>query len=244
MTSSFGFEYRRVAEVEHLYVVPDHRHGRVATALLGEAMLWCRRQGVTDLEVVVTPNDPVKKDRVKVKDAASFGRPVRLWWRKRRLRCLTPGCRRGSLTERPGSIEPRARTTDRLRNQCARWVKMRPIEEVAREVGLSWRTVWRWTRPRIEASLAARGVTAPVRLGLDETNFRRPQRFATGMVDVDSGRLIDLVPARSQGAVTAWLSSPGSATDRISEAATDPYAGFLGQCGRPPLPKWSWTGST
>jgi hypothetical protein len=47
-----------------------------------------------------TPSGSVKqRPRGRVKDAPSFGRPVVLWWRKRRVRCVTPGCVRKSFTE-------------------------------------------------------------------------------------------------------------------------------------------------
>lgn len=64
VTSSFGFESGKLAEIEDLYVVPEHRNHGVATALLGEAMLWCSQQGFDAIQVVVTPEDPVRKDRL------------------------------------------------------------------------------------------------------------------------------------------------------------------------------------
>lgn len=64
VTSSFGFESGRLAEIEDLYVDPEHRNLGVATALLGEAMLWCSQQGFDAIQVVVTPEDPVRKERL------------------------------------------------------------------------------------------------------------------------------------------------------------------------------------
>lgn len=64
VTSSFGFESGRLAEIEDLYVVPEHRNHGVATALLGEAMLWCSQQGFDAIQVVVTPEDPLRKERL------------------------------------------------------------------------------------------------------------------------------------------------------------------------------------
>lgn len=57
VSTRFGFESGRLAEIEDLFVVPEHRGNGVATALLGETMLWCRHQGYEELEVVVTPEE-------------------------------------------------------------------------------------------------------------------------------------------------------------------------------------------
>ena len=62
-------------------------------------------------------------------------------------------------------------------------------------------------RSRTPAEPAAPG--PPARLGLDETTFRRPQRFATGLVDLDSGRLWDLVEGSSRKVVTDRLAALG-----------------------------------
>jgi aminoglycoside 6'-N-acetyltransferase I len=64
VATTFGFESGRLAEVEDLYVEPGHRHGGVATALLGEAMLWSRSQGYETLRVIVTPEDPSRREEL------------------------------------------------------------------------------------------------------------------------------------------------------------------------------------
>ncbi len=64
VTTSFGFEGGSLAEVEDLYVRPEHRRRGVATTLLGEAMMWSRQQGYESLRVVVTPEDESRKERL------------------------------------------------------------------------------------------------------------------------------------------------------------------------------------
>ncbi len=161
---------------------------------------------------------------VRIKDAPSFGRRVIVWWWKRRFRCRESWCRRRSFTETAEAIRPRARTSERLRELAWRWVRTRPVLEVAAELGVDWRTVWRHARARIEDRLDA--CEPPARLGLDETSFRRPQRFVTGFVDLDTGRLVDLVQGRSRKAVADWLVGFGDAVDQIEDVAMDPYSGF------------------
>jgi aminoglycoside 6'-N-acetyltransferase I len=64
VSTSFGFECGRLAEVEDLYVVPAHRGKGVATTLLGEAMLWSKAQGHETLQVIVTPEDASRKQEL------------------------------------------------------------------------------------------------------------------------------------------------------------------------------------
>ncbi len=165
---------------------------------------------------------------VRLTDAPSGGRPVVVFWRKRRLRCAEAFCAQASFTQQaPEHVAPRARLTSRLRALIAKAVRTRPVAEVAGEHKVSWRTAWRATKEHIEAALAAHPPPAPRRLGLDETSFRRGGRFATGFVDLDTGRLVELVEGRSKALVSAWLEGlDDQARDGIAEVALDPFAGY------------------
>ena len=165
---------------------------------------------------------------VQVADAPAGGRPVRVFWSKRRLRCLEGFCPRLTFTQQaPDHIAPRARLTRRLAELLATAVRTRSVAEVAAEHGVSWWTVWRVTKIHIEQLLGSRPTPAPRRLGLDETTFRRPQRFATGFVDLDTGRLVDLVEGRSKKLVSDWLAALDDAVRAgIQEVALDPFAGY------------------
>jgi len=55
VTTVFGFETGRQAEIEDLYVLPGWRSRGVGKALVEAARGWCREHGCTDVEVVVTP---------------------------------------------------------------------------------------------------------------------------------------------------------------------------------------------
>ena len=164
----------------------------------------------------------------KVADAPAGGRKVRVFWRKRRLRCREDFCAAGSFTQQaPEHIAPRARLTERLREVITRAVRNQAVAEVAADHEVSWRTVWRAAKARIEATVAARPVLGLRRLGLDETSFRRPQRFATGFVDLDTGRLVDLVEGRSKRLVSDWLAAlDAEARAALTEVALDPFAGY------------------
>ena len=112
---------------------------------------------------------------------------------------------------------------------------------LARQLGTTWRTVWRSIAPLLQAMAddPARfdGVTT---LGVDEHLWhhvderRRGPRALTGMVDLtrDQGgrtraRLLDLVPGRSGKAYADWLDSRGEAFRRRVQVATlDPFHGY------------------
>src|SRR5690349_13118232 len=67
----------------------------------------------------------------------------RLVWRKRRWRCRTSSCGRGSFTESAPQLPPRARVTARLKTAAGRAVAVggRTITQAGRDHGLSWPTV-------------------------------------------------------------------------------------------------------
>jgi hypothetical protein len=69
-------------------------------------------------------------------------------------------------------------------------------------------------------------------LGLDETSFLRatptaPTRYVTGLVDVEGGRLLDVIADRTTRAVTAWLSArPPAWLAGVGTVALDPWRGY------------------
>jgi transposase len=73
------------------------------------------------------------------------------------------------------------------------------------------------------------GVTA---LGLDETSFLRacrwhPTLYVTRMVDVRTGRLLDVVETRTAAAVSTWLDDRDPAWKAaIDTVAIDPHQGY------------------
>jgi transposase len=62
-------------------------------------------------------------------------------------------------------------------------------------------------RPLVDNHARLEGVAA---LGLDETSFLKathlaPTRYVTGLVDLERGRLLDVVADRTRAAVDGWL---------------------------------------
>jgi transposase len=70
------------------------------------------------------------------------------------------------------------------------------------------------------------------KLGLDETSFLKatrlaPTRWVTGLVDLERGRLLDLVADRTRTAVDSWLGAqPRGWLAGVSTVALDPWRGY------------------
>ena len=170
--------------------------------------------------------------RVRVRDLPVADRPVVLVWAKRLWRCPEPACPTGTWSEESDAIGPRAVLTERARAEIARRVGpgQQSVAQVARSFGVGWHAamaaVWDHGQPRVD-HLARLG--APAAIGLDETSFlaataTHPTLLVTGIVDLDAGRLVDVLPARSARAVTDWLDSkPAPWRAGIRHVVIDPY---------------------
>jgi transposase len=107
------------------------------------------------------------------------------------------------------------------------------VAQVARAYGVCWETTMNAVRergvPLVDDPARLDGVTA---LGLDETAFLKANRFhhttyVTGMVDVRTGRLLDIVHNRTAAAVSTWLDGYEKAwLAAIDTVTIDPHQGY------------------
>ncbi len=150
---------------------------------------------------------------VEIRDLACFGRPARLVWRKRRWRCVDADCEAKTWTETSPECSRRALLTRRAAAEACRQVgeNARPVAELAEELGVCW-----WT---VMAAVIEHGtplvedpdrVGEVAKLGIDETSWLAANRhhatlYATGLVDLDAGILIDLVEGNSADDLREWL---------------------------------------
>jgi transposase len=136
-----------------------------------------------------------------------------LLWRKRIWRCRESACSVRTWTERAAAIGPRVVLTERARAEACRRVgkDTHAVAAVARDLGVGWATVMRAVHehgtPLVEDPTRLDGVAT---LGLDETSFLKatrlaPTRWITGLVDLERGRLLDVVADRTRAAVDGWL---------------------------------------
>lgn len=152
------------------------------------------------------------------------------------------------MEQDPDVARPRALLTARATSWAIGQMRREnaSVQGMARQLGCTWRTLWRAVKPILEAAAGDEkrfaGVTS---LGVDEHIWhhvstkpvdqggRGPKEF-TGMVDLTRdkngrlrARLLDLVPGRSGEAYTSWLRDRGDTFRKGIEIATlDPFHGY------------------
>jgi transposase len=178
---------------------------------------------------------PHGRRTVRVRDLPIGGRPVVLLWRKRLWRCRERACDVRTWTERAAAIGPRAVLTERARAEACRRVgkDAHAVAAVARDLGVGWATIMRAVddhgTPLVEDPTRLEGVAT---LGLDETSFLKatrlaPTRYVTGLVDLEGGRLLEVVADRTKAAVHGWLHArPRGWLAQVATVALDPWRGY------------------
>jgi transposase len=138
-------------------------------------------------------------------------------------------------SEQVDAIRPRAVLTERARAEACRRVgkDAHAVAAVARDLGVSWATIMRAVadhgRPLVDDPMRLDGVAT---LGLDETCFLKatrlaPTRYVTGLVDLEGGRLLDVVADRTRTAVERWLDArPRGWLTQVGTVALDPWRGY------------------
>lgn len=150
-----------------------------------------------------------------IRDLACFGRPARLVWRKRRWRCPEPDCDRKTWTETSEHLDAQVVLTRRAGAEACRQVGelARPVSQVAEELGVCW-----WTVMNAVVEHGTPLVDDPARvgrvrqLGIDETSFLKANRhhatvYATGLVDLEARRMIDITKGNSAKDLRRWLAN-------------------------------------
>jgi aminoglycoside 6'-N-acetyltransferase I len=88
VTTSRGIEFGLSAEMEDLYVLPEMRGVGAGSALVQAVQNWCREQGCTTIEVVVTPQGQAAHNLIGYYRARGFqesGRVILLYLLEDRL---------------------------------------------------------------------------------------------------------------------------------------------------------------
>jgi transposase len=138
-------------------------------------------------------------------DLPCTGRPIRLLLTVRKFFCRTASCQRKIFTERlPELIEPSSRLTSRLREtvqeigfaSCGKGG-----ERLAKLLGIkSSDTTLLWSLY----------LTAPPEIGkvrvvaLDDWAWRKGQRYGSIIVNLETHKILDLLPQRTAESVKIW----------------------------------------
>ena len=177
------------------------------------------------------------KDRPLVRyiDLPVYGSPMRLCWKKHRMRCANPACPKGSWMLSDHRI---AAKNCLLTTRAAKWATRqigdgRTVKEVAAELDCDWHTVndavTTYGMALLEADRKRLNRTSAI--GLDETSFvhrsRSRTEYATTVADVEHHQIIDILPSRHFLDVAGWLDKqPRSWKERIEFGALDMSATY------------------
>jgi transposase len=168
---------------------------------------------------------------VRYVDLPVYGTPMRLAWRKHRMRCRDDNCPRRSWVLSDHRI---AAKNCLLTTRAAKWATVqvgggRTVSEVASELACDWHTVNDAVTTYGEALLQAdrKRLNRTTAIGLDETKFVRLGHtshadYATTVADVENHQIIDILPTRNFTEVARWLDKqPEDWKERIRFGALD-----------------------
>ncbi len=167
---------------------------------------------------------------VDVGDLECFGRTTRLRVWKRRWRRRDGLCSARTWTEPLEFLDAQVVLTRRTGAEACRRVGAlaRPVSQIADELGVCWETTMNAVVEHGTPLVDDPGRVGRVRqLGVDETSFLRANRhhhtiYATGLVDLEGRRLIDMVQGNAAVDLREWTANadPAWLAD-IEVVATD-----------------------
>jgi transposase len=148
----------------------------------------------------------------RLRDAAAGGRRVLIWLEVRVLCCPDRGCGVATFAEQPqGLAVPYARKTPLLAGQLAGIAAELAGRAGARLARVLAVEVSRHTLVRVLMALPEPAAGLVRVLGIDDFSLRSGQAYATLLVDMETGRPVDVLPGREQATAEEWLRAhPGA----------------------------------
>jgi transposase len=144
--------------------------------------------------------------RRRVVDEAVGGRPVRVELTVRRLYCENPDCPKATFAEQVAGLTARYQR----RSPALQKVVDAAAIALAGQAGARLLACLHMTLSGATVLNCLMRIPLPARptprvLGIDEFALRKGHRYASILIDADSGMPIDVLPDRRKATVTAWL---------------------------------------
>ncbi|MFF0142753.1 ISL3 family transposase [Streptomyces sp. NPDC005227] len=166
----------------------------------------------------------------RLDEAAAAGRRVVVELQVRRFRCREAACSKATFVEQVSGLTYRhGRRSQGLQAALQRVALMLAGRAGARLSDALAAPVSRSTLLRLIRNVPENAPTTPRVLGIDEFALRKGHVYATVLVDIETRRVVDLLPDRTLETVTAWLAAhPGVEVICRDRSASFAEAGRLG----------------
>jgi transposase len=167
---------------------------------------------------------------VRYVDLPAYGTPMKLAWKKHRVRCPNDICPKKTWVLQDPRIAAKGCL---LTTRAAKWATSqvgagRTVSEVAAELSCDWHTVNDAVTTYGTALLEAdrKRLNKTTAIGLDETSFtkqpKKQKEYATTVCDVENHQIIDILPSRNYTDVAGYLDKqPRAWKHRVEFGALD-----------------------
>lgn len=102
------------------------------------------------------------------------------------------------------------------------------IEKGRRLLGLGWEAAQRIMNDAVERGLERRDLEEIKHVGIDEKNFGKGHDYVSVMTDIDGGRVLEVVPERTQEAADSlWKTLSDEQREQVEAVAVDMWVAFV-----------------